>query len=276
MNLTLGKEKISNELSYILGYLWADASISKKYNSVILECVKEDIDEVLPLFNIFPKLKLSGRKRENKKDQSSISISIKEFTDFLKDMDYLDKSFKSPDKILDIIGNDKMNFFYRGVSDGDGCFYHSKDFKLIHYVVSSSYDQDWDYMINLCRFLNIEKYTTDKILNENGHKHSRFRIINNKDIIKFGDFIYGGEYFGLSRKLNKFNNIKKYINWRAEQNKVYCYNLSGNLQFEFESVKSASDWLNKKRYVGSDIIEVCKGTQKTAFGYIWKRELMSN
>jgi hypothetical protein len=72
------------------------------------------------------------------------------------------------------------------------------------------------------------------------------------------------------------NNIKKYINWRAEQNKVYCYNLSGNLQFEFESVKSASDWLNKKRYVGSDIIEVCKGTQKTAFGYIWKRELMSN
>lgn len=276
MNLTLGKEIISNELAYILGYLWADASISKKYNSVILECVKEDIDEVLPLFNIFPKLKLSGRKRENRKDQSSISISIKEFTDFLRDMDYLDKSFKSPDKILDIIGNDKMNFFYRGVSDGDGCFYHSEDFITTQYVISGAYNQDWKYMVDLCRLLSIEKYTIDRIKNENGHKHSRFRIVNKKDILTLGNFLYGGQSFGLLRKKNKFYDIKNYIDKKTEQNKVYCYDLDGNLQFEFDGVKSASDWLNKKRYVGSDIIEVCKGTQKTAFGYVWKRELMSN
>lgn len=271
MNLTLGKETISNELSYILGYLWADASISKKYNSVILECVKEDIDEVLPLFNIFPKLKLSGRKRENRKDQSSISISIKEFTDFLKDMDYLDKSFKSPDKILDIIGNDKMNFFFRGISDGDGCFYHSEDFKIIQYVVSGSYEQNWNYMIDLCNTLGIEKFSIDKIVTKKGHKHSRFRIINNDDIIKLGNFIYSGTFFGLRRKKNKFDEIKKYILDRCEMNIVGCYDLNGDLIKIFEDLKSASDWINKKRYVGSDILDCCKGRQKTAFGYTWKR-----
>jgi hypothetical protein len=271
MNLTLGKETISNELSYILGYLWADASISKKYNSVILECVKEDIDEVLPLFNIFPKLKLSSRKRENRKDQSSISISIKEFTDFLKDMDYLDKSFKSPDKILDIIGNDKMNFFFRGISDGDGCFYHSEDFKIIQYVVSGSYEQNWNYMIDLCNTLGIEKFSIDKIVTKKGHKHSRFRIINNDDIIKLGNFIYSGTFFGLRRKKNKFDEIKKYILDRCEMNIVGCYDLNGDLIKIFEDLKSASDWINKKRYVGSDILDCCKGRQKTAFGYTWKR-----
>jgi hypothetical protein len=276
MNLLLNRKKISPELSYILGYMWADSSVSKKYNSVILECVKDDIDDIIHLFELFPSFKLKSRKRLGRKEQSSISICIKEFTDFLKGMGFLEKSIKSPDKLLEFIGNDNSNYFYRGISDGDGCFHHSKDFKLIHYVVSGSYDQDWGYMINLCRFLNIEKYTTDKILNENGHKHSRFRIINNKDIIKFGDFIYGGDNFGLSRKLNKFDSIKEYINRRIEQNKVYCYDLNGNLQFEFDSVKLASDWLNRKRYVGGDIIEVCRGTQKTAFGYIWKRELIGN
>lgn len=267
----LQEKKISEELSYILGYLWADSSISKKFNSVILECVKEDIDDISNLFVFFEKYKIKSRHRKNRREQSLISICIKNFTDFLKSMDYLQKSYESPDKILNHIGVTNMNFFFRGISDGDGCFYHSKDFKIIQYVVSGSYEQNWNYMIDLCNTLGIEKFSIDKIVTKKGHKHSRFRIINNDDIIKLGNFIYSGTFFGLSRKKNKFDEIKKYILDRCKMNIVGCYDLNGELIKIFEDLKSASDWINKKRYVGSDILDCCKGRQKTAFGYTWKR-----
>jgi hypothetical protein len=65
-----------------------------------------------------------------------------------------------------------------------------------------------------------------------------------------------------------------YNSHRIPTTKISCYNLMNVLIKEFDSLKSASEWLNKKRNVSSDILEACIGSQKTAFNYIWTKSLV--
>jgi hypothetical protein len=111
---------------------------------------------------------------------------------------------------LSKIPNELKHYFFRGLIDGDGSFYF-KDYTR-QFALTSSYEQDWDYFERLCEYLGI-KYKIKRVINFNKktkkeNKSSVLRILG-KEIIKLGEYIYKGDDFGLSRKINKYKKIKK-------------------------------------------------------------------
>jgi hypothetical protein len=74
----------------------------------------------------------------------------------------------------------------------------------------------------------------------------------------------------IQQKREKFNTIRDYIDDR-NSSIFRCYDKSEKLINEFSSLKSASDWLNKGRYVGGSINDSIVGRQPTAYGYSWKK-----
>jgi len=257
------------EFVYILGLLWADGYVDKKSNRVSIECVKDDIDYFFPIFKTTGNFNLTERQRPNRRIQGTISKSSLELSTFLKENDYDSKSLLSPNKILNKIPKNLIHYFYLGWSDGDGCFYYSKTKKIIQFIISGSYDQDWGSLITICNELKIQ-YRIDRFITKKNHKYSRFLINKNEDILIFGKFIYENTLIGLPRKKEKYNVIKNYID---DKNSIVfeCYDKSKKLINEFSSLKSASDWLNKGRYVGTCISNNINGRQPTAHGFIWKK-----
>jgi len=53
--------------------------------------------------------------------------------------------------------------------------------------------------------------------------------------------------------------------------KVYQYDLKGNFIKEWNSVSEAAKFFNRNH--GMDIINCCQGKQKTAYGFIWRKNL---
>lgn len=269
VNYKLFTETPTKESSYILGLLWADGSIVKKTNSINLECVIDDINEFYPIFETVGQFNLYSRSRENRKTQGNINCSSFELSNFLKENDYLSKSKTSPKKILEQIPEELHRYFFLGWSDGDGCFYYSKDFKTKQFVMSGSFEQDWTSLEEICKKLKIY-YIINKFETKKGHKYSRFLIARNEGIMSFANFIYvdNGD-FGLKRKYEKYKVIKDYINSKKTYT-YYCYK-NDEIIKSFNTLKSASDWLNKGRYVGAVISDSISGRTKTAHGYIWKK-----
>ncbi len=145
---------------------------------------------------------------------TKLMTNNKRIYNFLKKHDYHLKSYMSPDKILSKIPKELKYYFYRGLIDGDGCFYINIKNKLYQFSITSSYEQDWGFMINLCNELDI-KYNIkliDRINKRTGkeNKSSQFRITNKKGIKKIGEYIYQDyDNIGLKRKYDKYLNIIK-------------------------------------------------------------------
>jgi hypothetical protein len=268
INYELFTTNFTPESVYILGLLWADGYLEKKSNLIRLECVMEDILEFYPVFMTTGEFSLSKRQRLNRKEQGIINGSSLELSNFLKENDYSEKTFLSPTKILKLIPIDLLKFFYLGWSDGDGCFYNNKNYNCIQFIISGSYNQNWESLITLCDELKIT-YKIDRFITKKSHRYSRFLINRNEDILKFGNFIYTETNIGLKRKKDKFNSIKTYIN-EKNSSVFVCYDRMGNEVNRFKTLKLASDWLNRGRYVGSSIRDSIIGRQPTAYNYIWK------
>lgn len=269
VNPNLFTTNFTPESSYILGLLWADGTVSKTSNRIDLQCLKEDIDYVYPIFQTTGKFNLYYKKQPlNHKISGTINFSSKPISDFLKDNMYLTKSSSSHNDILSKIPEHYHNYFFLGLSDGDGCFYHSLDFNVIQYIIASSYEQNWESLENLCNKLNIS-YRISRVIRKSS-KYSQFQINSNKDILTLGDYLYSNHMLGLPRKRNKFLNIKQQI---IEKNsiKIQCYSKDNVLLHTFNTLTEASNWVGKPRNVSSDILDVCKGRQQSAFGYLWKK-----
>ena len=212
-------KNLSKEAVYILGLLWADGYIlSKKYaNSVKLECIKKDI---LIFYNIFQKTGNWGilfRNIKNRQPQGLIHTSNKLLVNFLIKNNYGPHNDKSADSILENIPKHLHKYWYRGLIDGDGCWYINRKNYIYQFSLAGSYDQDWTYFENLLNKLKI-KYSIQRRIQLRKHqkstKSSCVRITNKQDIVKFGNYIYDNYHInnmGLKRKYDKYMLIKSYL-----------------------------------------------------------------
>ncbi len=192
---------IKPEVSYFLGFLWADGCVYN--NKITVECKKEDIEVIEETFDSVARWNKYVRNR-GYSDVKILDLSSKELKDFLIENDYKKKSGVSPDKILNKIPTELRHYFHRGYLDGDGGFYFNPELYLRNINFSSVYDQDWGFLENLCIKLGITTYSISRRESKNGNKQSSFRITNKKSIKIFGDYIYDGKSFGLERKKQKF------------------------------------------------------------------------
>jgi len=204
----------TKEVSYILGLMWADGFLNKTGRSYNLgvNMIKDDIilikktfDEI-GIWNFFE----SKRKRETWKDQIRVVTNNKRIFNFLLENGYNQKSFISADIIISKIPENLQHYFYRGLIDGDGCFYYKKNKKstMRQLTITSTYNQNWEYLVLLYKKLNI-KFAITKVVRKKS-SYSIIRISNKRGINNLGNYIYNGyeiDNIGLHRKYVKYLNI---------------------------------------------------------------------
>lgn len=206
----------SPEVAYILGMLWADGYVSLKECKAILNLVKVDLDEIVPLFmktgewSYFSTKKLCKRCTNF---QASIRCYNGELIKFLETLDYRIKSGTSASKVLKHIPNHLKHYWWRGYFDGDGCLaMNSRLTRGGNVVFSSSYNQDWSFVEELMKKLSISKFNIRRRVVPNENRYSCFCVYGNDNIVKLMSFIYDdreNDNIGLSRKFQKWKEFLK-------------------------------------------------------------------
>lgn len=205
----------SPEIIYLLGLIWADGSLyqsnNKNVSTIGFTMVKEDLFDIQVVIDSIGKWNYYERIQPISSWKSSVNITTnnKRIYDFLINNDYGDKSKISADKIISKIPNKLKHYWFRGLIDGDGCFYYYKPKLgsiLRQFALASTYEQDWGYFESLCDELQINyKIKRNKKLKSSS---SYLRITNKNGIIKLGDYIYKDyDNIGLDRKYKKFKMI---------------------------------------------------------------------
>jgi hypothetical protein len=244
----LSEEKITEKIKidlnnkyfcYILGLIWSDGHICKKYNRVQISLKDIDMSSLTDIFEKVGKWKifLSDNKKRGYQNQIRLSVSDSKFKKFLTHNDFLEKSTKSPNKLISIIPKTNLKYFFRGISDGDGCFYYNNKNYTRQFVVTSTIFQDWSYFENLMNELDC-KYEIIRTVNTKS-KYSRIRV-SGKNVLTIGNFIYE-DFFGLKRKLQKYEIIKDsylenpYVFRKVRKKKIIIDGV------EYESIISAAN-----------------------------------
>lgn len=203
----------TNEVAYVLGFLWADGSIyHKDYQYRIeIEIAKSDADVLYNTFFCLGKWNIQTRRRKRAK-QASVKFGCNNrfLYQFLRDMEYDNKSVKSPTKILSRIPTKLHHYFWRGYLDGDGCIYLTKKNGRVNGIRVNfwgTYQQDWTDLRLLCTSLgvNVTTYKYDRIVRGKHQKSSSLYILGKDGRKTFLNYIFQGEPIGLTRKMLKYH-----------------------------------------------------------------------
>jgi hypothetical protein len=200
------------DITYFLGFLWADGYIVR--NEIRLEIVKDDMDNIKNILDVIGKWNYQVRNRKDRQTITRASTNNKRLYNFLCEHDYNKKSIVSADKILSKIPDNLKHYFFRGFVDGDGCISPEK----LNITMSGSYNQSWDFIINLAKQLNIKCYDYRRNTERGNYSIIDFNGVNSKLL---GDYLYDNvevDNIGLTRKRNKYFELKNnYLNSRDYQ-----------------------------------------------------------
>lgn len=196
---------ITKESAYLLGYIWGDGCLAKNYYRITIDTTD---DFLLPILEKTGRWNCYTRIRKNWKKSYMFYASSKTLHTYLHNYDYRSK-FNSASKIINTIPDHLKHYWFRGLSDADGCFYIKKPpNQLNQFSIAGPYDQNWDFIENLFKQLNI-KYTIKQQIYKT-HKSSIIRTTNKQNILDFGNYIYQDyDCLGLYRKYEKFSMLKK-------------------------------------------------------------------
>jgi len=184
---------------YILGFIWADGSISKMKNRISVGIGKKDFNDINNCLLKEIPFHIHFMKRNG---NPVFYLSDLQLHTFLKENDYLIKSLTTPSKILSKIPKRLHHYFFRGFFDGDGCFTNITKCPTI--IFTGSYNQDWTDTTNLIVKLTNHSPKILRRIMKKGHKASMVYFYGKDRIKKFLDYLYQGETIGLSRKRERY------------------------------------------------------------------------
>jgi hypothetical protein len=214
-NISEVVEVVKPSVAYTLGLIWADGCVyfrpNKKSQMVKITMVSEDLAKLKPILDSAFRFSYKSYQPHNKncREQTSAITYKRGLCNFLKENDYTSK-INSADKILSHIQEKLKPHWFRGLIDGDGCFYIHKNKKAAHMGIYSEYNQDWSFVENQLKKLEI-KYSIYRRKRKKGAQ-SEIRILNAKDVVRFGKWLYSDKNFiGLDRKYQKYLQIKNDI-----------------------------------------------------------------
>ncbi len=201
----------SPEIAYILGFIWADGYVrkNKNANTIKIDINTKDFNDLKYIFDTTGNWRYYHYTRKEGYKSTTITTNNRPIVDFLINNDYNNKSLLSPNKIIECVPKKLQHYFFRGWSDGDGCFYFSEKNKS--FTMVGTYEQSWDSLCNILNLLKIKNKVTKKI-NSKNQKCSVVVLSDKESIIKWGNYIYKNfkkEKIGLERKYKKFSSISK-------------------------------------------------------------------
>jgi intein/homing endonuclease len=200
-------KKLTDDEIYLLGFLWADGYLSNKNRSLQCEIILDDFLDLEKTFNNVGQwgryLRSGGfKKGVNRRKRMLLTISDVELVRKFISFDFHKKNYICPKKLLKKIPIKKRFLFYRGYSDGDGCFYITE--KAKHFFIGSTYNQDWSHIKYLFESLSIKNYSVQKIISKLNHKDSRIRVSSKDAVVKIANYLYKDRLdLGLKRKYEK-------------------------------------------------------------------------
>lgn len=206
-------QKLNNftdEEIYILGFLWADGYLNGRDIKRNLQCeiLYKDFINLQSVFHKvgkWGKYKRPASIKNGVSRQARINLTISDtklIQKLISNFDFDKKNYICPTKLLNKIPQKKQYLFYRGYSDGDGCFYIAN--KAKHFFIGSTYNQDWAHIIDLFKRLKIYHYNIQKFTTKLGHKDSRIRVSSLDAIKKIAQYLYQDRLdIGLKRKYEK-------------------------------------------------------------------------
>lgn len=200
--------------AYILGFIYADGSISSR-NALTLCLSKKDI-EILEF--IKKELEYSGEiktKIINNSEYSLLDITSKSLGIRLKQLGIIqNKTYES--KNLPDVPNEYFNDMLRGYFDGDGSIYGDKN---KGYTICFSSNK---IVLEIVKtyFSSLEiKSSNIRLRNKNSEYSAMLEIRGNNQIIKIQKLLYSEkESFCLKRKYNKFLEFENYISNMKKRN----------------------------------------------------------
>ena len=204
----------SKEVAYILGLLWADGFVANhdKPQEIRLKCLKDDIVVFSKTFIKTGdwKIKYYTKVAENRRPTGQIRTCNRPLAQFLVSHNYGPHNINSADSIIRTIPSHLRQYWFRGLVDGDGCWYINKNRYAYEFVLAGCYDQDWTYFEDLLQQLGIKYEVRRKAVTSpegRQHRNSVVRIRKRRDFIKLGNYVYSGyekDKIGLKRKYDKY------------------------------------------------------------------------
>jgi hypothetical protein len=202
------------EVAYLLGIFYADGCIrntSRSKNTMSLTSKTSDAITIYDSIMKTGKWKFYSYKRATG-SVSYFKLNSRKLITFLRENDYEEKSTRSADKILSKIPAHLRSYWFRGFLDGDG-FIRSRAGSGCELGFAGDIRQDWHFMEELCKQLNIEykiikqeyKTKTGKI-----YRGSTFSIYNTINSLTILNYIYqnrDADKIGLYRKYEKYLSI---------------------------------------------------------------------
>lgn len=204
--------ELNDETIYLLGYIWADGSVSKRshgyyqFSFSIAESDANDIKETMKRFGCPIKLNTGVYvpRRPNEQPMRRWTSGRWEVGHWFALYDYHIKSWSMPTKILGLIPCDKHYLFFRGYSDGDGHILRDKHH--FSWGVSSTCQQDWAFMKEALTDIGVTEWRINATPRPKGCT-STFNIRYCQDALKWCRYIYQGcetDGIGLKRKRVRF------------------------------------------------------------------------
>ena len=207
-------KNFSKESSYVLGLLWADGGIHNK--QIRISCIQEDSLVYHPIFQKTGKWNLYLSKSKNPKwrDQGCIYTHNRPLYNFLNDNTYSPHNIESADRIIEKIPKHLQKYWFRGLIDGDGCWYINKNHYNYQFSLAGPYEQDWSFFQKLLEYLGIRYSIQRRVVKKNNNRSSCIRITYKAGVIALGNYVYdtyAGDNIGLERKYLKFSEIKDFV-----------------------------------------------------------------
>ena len=219
VNFKLFNDEITKDSAYILGLLWADGHIRTDKKLTTINCIKTDIDDVIPVFNKTGDWNISNPIKKTfdgnpVKTQLRLSTTTWGLFDILSNYGYLNKSNGTPDITLSNIPKEYKKYWFRGYLDGDGCIKLGKKYG-VEVVFVGPYNQSWLFMCSLCDELSISYSIDNRLVKKGGYSH--FRVNKKLDVKKICDYIYDDyDGIGFSRKYKKYLEVLNYIDIKSK------------------------------------------------------------
>lgn len=196
--------------SYIIGLLWADGYLNTDRKTLSITMLKEDLVELNFIFIKLGKWYIQDRKRKNRRESRTLSTYNPRLSEQLIIYNFTKKSTHSPYLIFDLIPKNYQRYFFRGIIDGDGCFYISEKNSTYQFSIASTYEQDWDFYLEFFKGMGLNAIVKKRI--QKSGKSSIIRISGRKQILKMIEWLYDGyeiDKIGLKRKYDKSCLFKK-------------------------------------------------------------------
>lgn len=200
----------TKESAYFLGLLWGDGHLYIKYERILLTMISEDFETIEPIIDSVCCFTKSYRQRNHWKPITTISKTNRAAFNWLMSHNYHNKSYASLQSILENIPTELQHYWLRGYFDADGCAYFNNKQYLAQFTYCSTYDQDWEFLLDFLAKKGIETKVTQRIFKT--QKSSILRGCGKQNCVNFCNLLYPNGYdFGLKRKFDKFQEIQDSI-----------------------------------------------------------------